>query len=189
MFLVLQAALGSWRMALLILASLPLACAGGVLTAFLVGGVTNAGAAIGLFAALGVGVREILLLMRRYQGLEAVEGSSHRMDVVIRATRSCAGPFAVTAATTIAALAPVLVTGSQAGTELLYPMAIVLAGGVVSVTLFALLVAPNLYLSFAPVVNGDLVFIRPVNGSTPIAQVEVVAPLPLAAATPVHASD
>jgi Cu/Ag efflux pump CusA len=189
-FLVLQAALVSWRMAIMLLVSVPLASAGGVLAAFFVGGVTNVGAAMGLFATVGVAVRELVLLMRRYQTLESVEGPSRRMDVVIRATRDSAGPFVVTAVVTIAAVVPMLVAGGSAGIEILYPMAAVLAGGVISVTMFTLLVAPNLYMSFAPVISSEVVAVRPTNGSRPTATVEaLVAPVPVAIATPASASD
>jgi Cu/Ag efflux pump CusA len=189
-FLLLQAALGSWRMAGMVLVSLPLACAGAVLAAFLVGGVTNLGAALGLFAAFGIAVREIVLLMRRYQEHESVEGPSRRMDVVIRATRENAGPFVVTAVIVIAALAPMMLAGGVAGTEILYPMAAVVAGGVVSITLFALLVAPNLYLSFAPVVALEMVVARAANGNNPVVTTEaLMAPASMGSPMPVHAAN
>ena len=172
-FLLLQAAFNSWRMAILFLATLPMACAGGVVAAFLVGGVTNVGATMGILAALALAARQTLLLMRQYQDLESVEGSNRRMDIVIRVTRENAGPFVIGAVVSVAALVPVLVVGSTAGTELLFPLAVAFAGGLVSVTLCTMFVVPNLYLSFAPAASPDLV-VRPVT-VTPPAQVEVRA--------------
>jgi Cu/Ag efflux pump CusA len=56
----------------------------------------------------------------------------------------------LSALTIVAAVLPLLFFGRVAGTEALFPFAVVLIGGLVTSTLVALLVVPALYLRFAP---------------------------------------
>jgi len=75
--LLLQAAVGSWRRAGLMVASLPLSIAGGVLTAPLVGGVWNAGSVAGLFAVLALAIRGSVLLGSRVRVAEDAAEERH----------------------------------------------------------------------------------------------------------------
>jgi Cu/Ag efflux pump CusA len=172
--LLLQAALGAWRMAGLFVVTLPLACAGGVVSAYFAGGVMTLGAVMGFFALFAIAARNSVLLFRSYQSLESIEGTSRRLDVILRATRENAGPILLAAGATTVALIPVLFVGSVAGTEVLYPLAVVVVGGLVSSTLFTLLLVPAMYLTFAPVPTRDLVTMVPANGHTATPQAEVL---------------
>jgi Cu/Ag efflux pump CusA len=166
-FLLLQAAVGSWRMAGLFVLTLPLACAGGVLSAYLGGGVMTLGAVMGFLTLLGFAVRNGLLLVRSYQSLEAIEGTGQRPNVVLRATRENAGPLLLAACATTAALVPVLLFGTVAGAEVLHPLAVVVVGGLVSSTLFTLILVPTMYLGLPAARAGGLVTIGPAEASTP----------------------
>jgi Cu/Ag efflux pump CusA len=148
-FLLLQAALNSWRLAALVLLTLPLAAAGSVLTAPLVGGITTLGALIGLFTVLVVAVRSNLGLIHAYQGLGSREGRIPGPEAVLRATSERAGGVLLTAAATAIVLLPLLLFGSLAGGELLYPLTVVVLGGLISSILLTLCVLPALYLRFA----------------------------------------
>ena len=63
-FLLLQAAFGSWRLAALLFVTLPLSVVGGVLAACLVGGIRSLGALMGLLAVFGIAARNNVLLVR-----------------------------------------------------------------------------------------------------------------------------
>jgi Cu/Ag efflux pump CusA len=149
-FFLLQAAFRSWRLALLLFLTLPLACAGGVLTALLVGGVTSLGALLGLFAVLGIAARNGIGLLREYQHLEQQAGEPPGPELVMTATRDRAGPVLITALATAVVLLPLVFftdsSGGIAGTEVLYPLAVVVLGGLVTSTLLSTLVLPALYL-------------------------------------------
>jgi Cu/Ag efflux pump CusA len=149
-FFLLQAAFRSWRAAILLFLTLPLACAGAVLTAFFVGGVTSLGALIGLFAVLGIAARNGIALLRECRRLEGQDGAPPGSEVVLAAARDRAGPIVVTALATAVALLPLVFltdsSGGVAGTEVLYPMAVVVLGGLVTSTLLSTLVLPALYL-------------------------------------------
>lgn len=147
-FLLLQAAFGSWRLATLTFLTLPSALVGGVLAAFLTGGVLSLGSLIGFLAVFGIAARNSILLFTRYQQLEAVEGMSFGPELVARGAKERLLPIFLTAITTIVALLPLIIQGNVSGHEIVRPMAIVILGGLVTSTLLNLLVAPALYLRF-----------------------------------------
>ena len=163
-FLVLQAAFGSWRLATLLFVSLPLSVVGSVLAASLVGGVRSLGALMGLLAVFGIAARNNVLLVRTLR-----RGAPADADLVVRVTREQVGPIVLTALTTSAAVLPLLFLGRVAGIEALFPFAAVVIGGLVTSTLLSVLIVPALYLRFAP---GN----RP-NGPSP-AEVGPGAPIP-----------
>ncbi|GAB2832029.1 efflux RND transporter permease subunit [Lentzea nigeriaca] len=147
-FLLLQAAFRSWRTALLVLLTLPLAAVGGVLAAGFSGGVLTLGALAGLAAVLGLALRNVMVLVHGYQEAGAVGA-----DEILRVTRDRAGPVVLTAVATAAVVVPVLVLGRVSGLEVLFPLAAVLLGGLVTSTLLTLVITPALYLQHAPARN------------------------------------
>jgi Cu/Ag efflux pump CusA len=162
-FLLLQAAFSSWRLASLVFLTVPLGAAGGVLAAFPVGGITTLGALAGLFIVLAVTVRNAVLVARNLQ--ESIEGTGDRSELVIRATRESAVPVLITTGATCVALLPLLVLGAGAGTEVLYPLAAVVVGGLVTSTAVTLFVMPALMLQIMPAGPSDLPSIQPVEGT------------------------
>lgn len=144
-YLLLQAAFRSWRTALLILLTLPLAAVGGVVAGLFSGGVLTMGALAGLAAVLGLALRNVVVLVHGYQDAGALGAGE-----ILRVTRGRAGPVVLTAVATAAVLVPVLVLGRVPGLEVLFPLAAVLLGGLVTSTLLTLVITPALYLRFAP---------------------------------------
>ncbi|HEY7046667.1 MAG TPA: efflux RND transporter permease subunit [Jatrophihabitantaceae bacterium] len=143
-YLVLQAAFGSWLLATLIFLVLPLSVVGGVLTAGLVGGVRTLGALMGLLAIFGLAARNVVLLVRSFAREEPAD-----TELVNRVTRERVGPLLLSVLATAAAVLPLLFLGRVAGTEALFPFAVVVLGGLVTTTLLVVLVVPALYLRFA----------------------------------------
>src|SRR5262249_23590392 len=141
MFLLLQAAFRSWRLATLLLLTLPLAVVGGVLAAWPLHALGSLGALIGLLGVFGLATRNAMLLVQGYQRAEA-----RGVDSVLRVTRQRVGPVLLTAVTFAIALLPLLLFGRVAGLEILRPFAGVVLGGLVSSTLLTLFVIPALYL-------------------------------------------
>jgi Cu/Ag efflux pump CusA len=142
-FLLLQAALLSWRHATLVLLTLPLAAAGGVVAAAFAGGLVTIGALVGLFAVVGIAARSGVVLVGAYRQL----GDARRdPGAVLRVTRERAGSILLTAVATAAILFPPLLFGGVPGADLLRPLAAAVAGGLLTSTLLALFVLPALYL-------------------------------------------
>src|SRR5690349_17141615 len=132
-FLLLQAAVASWRRAGLMLASLPLSAVGGVLTAPLAGGISTIASLTGLFAVMALALRACVLLGRR-------------IDAGVEAARDRAVAVLQTVLGTAAILAPAAFMSSGPGLELLHPLAVTMLGGLVTLLLVQGFLLPALLL-------------------------------------------
>jgi Cu/Ag efflux pump CusA len=86
--------------------------------------------------------------IKHYQHLEEQEGDAFSPDLVVRGARERLGPVLMTAIVTALALVPILLFGDIPGLEMIYPMAVVILGGLVTSTVLNLFVMPALYLRF-----------------------------------------
>jgi Cu/Ag efflux pump CusA len=145
-FLLLQASLGSWRLAALLFATLPLALVGGLVALFIDGGVISIGVVFGLLGLLAIAARNGLALVGRLGDPSPQAAEPEVTDAVARIAAEQLLPVLASALATIAFLAPIVVAGSVAGLEILHPMAVVVFGGLITSTLVALLIVPALYL-------------------------------------------
>jgi Cu/Ag efflux pump CusA len=147
-FLILQAATGSWRLAGALLVTLPVAVAGGVLVAPIVGGVFSIGVLTALFALLALAIRQALVFVRRARELGAEPGASPG-DSVLQAVRESA-PSVLGVALVVAVLmvAPA-VLGTTAGLEAFHPFAVSMLVGLVTATAVSLIAVPAFYLAIA----------------------------------------
>jgi len=155
-FLLLQAAFTSWRLATVAFLTLPMALAGGVLAALAAGGTITLGSVAGLFAVLGIAARGAVGLIRHYQHLQRHEGEAFGPGLVLRGTRERFAPLLMSRLGIALALGPLVVAGDLAGLEMVRPMAIVILGGLVTSTALLLVVLPALYLRYGRVSRPDL---------------------------------
>jgi Cu/Ag efflux pump CusA len=147
-YLLLQAAVESWRLAGLILVVVPWALMGGLLAAFLAGGSTiSLGELAGLLMLFGIAMHNCISLIRRYQQLED-EGETFGPELVLRGSRERVAPIVMTAVVTGLALLPFAVFGNVAGLEVGHPMAVVVLAGLVTATVLNLIVIPAVYLRY-----------------------------------------
>ncbi|MGH2630196.1 MAG: efflux RND transporter permease subunit, partial [Actinomycetota bacterium] len=153
-FLLLQAAFASWRLALLAFLALPMALAGGAVAVLLDGGDVTLGSVAGFVAVLGLAVRGVVVLIRHYQELQR-EGESFGADLVIQGTRERLLPILTTALASAVVFIPFVVSGGSAGFEIVGPMSAVILGGLVTTTLLSLVVIPAVYLRFGYVTELD----------------------------------
>jgi CzcA family heavy metal efflux pump len=147
-FLLLQAAFGSVRLAALTFVLLPTALVGGVLAVWLGDGVLSLGSLVGFLTVFGIAARNGILMISHFQHLERHEGEVFGPGLVLRGAKERLAPILMTASATGLALVPLAVAGSIPGHEIEHPMAIVILGGLVTSTLLNLLVLPSLYLRF-----------------------------------------
>ena len=148
-FLLLLTSFGIVRLALLSFLTLPSALVGGVLAAWLTGGVISLGSLVGFFTILGIAARNGIMMISHFQHLERYEGEAFGPGLVIRGARERLAPIVMTASATGLALIPLVVAGDLPGHEIEHPMAVVIVGGLVTSTLLNLFVVPSLYLRFA----------------------------------------
>ena len=195
-FLLLQAAVASWRRAALMMLALPLAVAGGVLTAPLAGGLWSIGSLAGLLAVLALAIRGSVLLGYRIRARE--EAGTVSREAVLEVARERTVPVLQSVLITVGAMLPVAILGSRPGLEFLHPLAVTVLGGLVSLLVVQLFVLPALLLSTAARPRPEQPGLRPAQpeprpeepngrpgqpGPRPMAP-EVPTPRPAAGTTP-----
>jgi cobalt-zinc-cadmium resistance protein CzcA len=142
-FALLLVAVGSAVEAALILGTVPVAFVGGILALIVAGETWNVSSLVGLIGLFGIAVQNSLVLVTQTRGLLA-EGRAPD-DAVRDASIGRVRPKLMTAGTATLGLLPLLVLRLH-GTEIERPLAIVMIGGLVTSTLFTLLVLPTCYL-------------------------------------------
>jgi len=145
-YLLMQAAFSSWRLAFFVFITSPMALAGGVLAVLLSGGVLSIGSIFGFFGILAIAVRSGMLLVNQLRQLGPFEDKSEGAELVAGGARERLTPILTTAVVTTLALLPLLFGGNLAGSEIIRPMAVVIVGGLVTAVLHNLFVVPALYL-------------------------------------------
>ncbi len=143
-FLLFQAALGSWRLAAVVFLTLPVALAGGALAALIDGAALPLGASLAFLALLSVAARNGTMLIHNCQRLRTDAAEAFGADLVRHAAGERLAPVLTSAAALALVALPFVVMGDVAGLEIVHPMAIVLLGGLVTTTLLALFVLPAL---------------------------------------------
>jgi cobalt-zinc-cadmium resistance protein CzcA len=142
-FVLLYGALGSMREAGLILSTVPMALVGGIVALFIANESWNVSSLVGLIGLFGIAVQNSLVLITQTRALLS-EG--HDLRAAVReASIGRVRPKLMTASTAILGLLPLVVLQLH-GTEVERPLAIVMIGGLLTSTLFTLLVLPTMYL-------------------------------------------
>jgi Cu/Ag efflux pump CusA len=147
-YLLLQAVYESWRLAGITLLTWPFSLAGGVIAAMLAGGQYSIGSIFGFFTILAVSTRTSVLLLRNFQKSRGSAEGASPQEMITSAAPEALRPILMTSLTTGLVFLPFLVAGAIPGIEVIYPMAVVIVGGMVTATLFNLFVLPTLYLRY-----------------------------------------
>jgi Cu/Ag efflux pump CusA len=148
-FLLLQAAFRSWRVAALVFVLLPASLSGALLAALATGGTVTLGTVAGCLVVLGVATRGAMGLVRHFQYLERREGMELGPELVVRGTGERVAPMLTSVLATAAVLLPIAVVGVTSGLELLHPAAVATLGGLVTATVMILVVLPIGYARIA----------------------------------------
>jgi cobalt-zinc-cadmium resistance protein CzcA len=145
-FLLLYFAINSTAEAAMILAAIPVAFVGSILALLVSGETWNVSSLVGLIGLFGIAVQNGLVLVAQTRAL-LKEGKPLR-EAIREASIGRVRPKLMTASTAICGLLPILVLRMH-GTEIERPLTIVMTGGLVTSTLFILLVLPTIYPRFA----------------------------------------
>lgn len=151
-FFILQACYGSWRLACLVFALLPVALAGAVSAAVVQGAATSTVSLLGVLTVLAISTRHVILQVKRYEEIGSARGGLDAdldADLVVAGSRDRFAPTVLTVLGAGAALAPLAVLGTMSGLEATQPLAAIIIGGLVTTALVTLFLLPTLYLRFA----------------------------------------
>ncbi len=146
--LLLQSAFYSWRLALLGMAALALSLTGGLVSSLVTGRVLTLGSLLGFLAVLGLAARMVVSMVQALQGGGGVRGSTSGAELASTAARR-SGPVAASGLVLALLALPVVVLGPRAGLELLFPLAVVLLGGLVTTVLVSMFWVPAAYRQVA----------------------------------------
>lgn len=169
-FLLLCRCLESWRAALQVLVNIPLAAMGSVIALLLVNWPTSEALAaapwwqwplvwiqatslsvahwVGFITLIGVVSRNGIMMISHYIHLMQHEGEQFNEQMIIRGSLERLAPVMMTAATSFIGLLPLLFGAGQTGKEILYPLALVVFGGMLTSTLLDQIVTPALFFKF-----------------------------------------
>jgi HME family heavy-metal exporter len=164
MVFLLQLAIGSFRVSLLVLVNLPLALIGGIAAIYLTespGIVSNTAALFGLggrytapvisiasmvgfITLFGIAVRNGILLVNHYDHLMKHEGKT-MFEAIVQGSSERLIPILMTALTAALAVVPIVLQGDKPGNEILAPLSVVILGGLLSSTFLNLIIVPAGY--------------------------------------------
>jgi len=148
-FTVLMVLLPSVRIVLQVLNALPTAFIGGVLALMLSGQDLTVASLVGFISLGGIAVRNGILLVTHYLHLMKHEGESFSQEMILRGSLERLAPVLMTSLTAGIALLPLVIGGNAPGREILYPVATVIVGGLITSTFCEFLIHPGLFWRFS----------------------------------------
>lgn len=149
MFLVLYMLYPSARIVLQILNALPAAFIGGVIALAVTGQTLTVASLVGFISLGGIAARNGILLVSHYFHLMKYEKETFSESMIIRGSLERLAPVLMTALTAGIGLLPLVVEGHKPGREILYPVATVILGGLITSTLCEYLLHPGLFWRFS----------------------------------------
>lgn len=147
-FLVLYSHFRSWRITLQIMLNIPLALVGSVIAVWLTGGVFSLATLVGFITLTGIASRNGIMMISHYIHLIEHEGEAFDKKMITRGSLERLVPVLMTALVAALALVPLTLDAQAPGKEILYPVATVILGGLLSSTLLDMAVTPAVFFLF-----------------------------------------
>ncbi|TWU05578.1 efflux RND transporter permease subunit [Stieleria varia] len=144
-FLVLYTMFRSVNLSLQVMMALPMAFIGSVAALVITGQTLTVAAMVGFISLAGIASRNGILLLNHYLHLVQHEGEDWSKEMIVRAGLERLAPVLMTALTSGIGLVPLVMAAGEPGKEILYPVATVILGGLISSTLLDFFVHPALF--------------------------------------------
>jgi len=145
--LLLYTAFNSLKKAFLILLGVPLGLMGGIVGLLISGEYLSVSAIVGFIAIFAIAILNGIVLVSFIDELRKKFPEVKMIDMVKNATLLRLRPVLMTAFTTLFGILPLLFA-TGVGSEIQYPLSVVVTGGIISSTILTLLVLPSLYVLF-----------------------------------------
>jgi HME family heavy-metal exporter len=149
MFGVLMILFPSVRIVMQILNALPTAFIGGVFALVITQQTLTVASLVGFISLGGIAVRNGILLVTHYFHLMKEEGEEFSQGMILRGSLERLAPVLMTALTAGIGLIPLVIGGQEPGREILYPVATVILGGLITSTFCEFLIHPGLFWKFS----------------------------------------
>jgi len=144
-YLVLYTRYQSSVLALIIIGNIPLALVGSVIALWISGSALSVASLIGFITLAGISTRNGILKISHYINLVAHEGEVFGKEMIVRGSLERLTPVLMTALVAAFALLPLILSGGDPGKEILYPVAVVIFGGLISSTLLDTVLTPLMF--------------------------------------------
>lgn len=147
-FLVLYSHFRSSMIVAQIMLNIPLAFIGGLVLTWLMVGKVSIATLVGLITLAGIASRNTIMMISHYIHLMESEGEKFDEKMIIRGSLERLVPVTMTAAVAGLALIPLVLSSGQPGKEILFPVAVVILGGLISSTILDMAVTPAVFFRF-----------------------------------------
>ncbi|MCC3160214.1 CusA/CzcA family heavy metal efflux RND transporter [Hymenobacter sp. 15J16-1T3B] len=144
-FLVLYSHFKSTYMVGQIMLNIPLALIGSVVAVLLTGGTFSIASLVGFITLTGIASRNGIMMISHYIHLVEHEGEQFGKPMIIRGSLERLVPVLMTALVAALALVPLTLAKDAPGKEILYPVATVILGGLLSSTFLDIIVTPVVF--------------------------------------------
>lgn len=148
MFAVLYSHFRSVEMVLQVMLNIPFAFIGSAFALWLAGETFSVASLVGFISLCGIASRNGILMISHYIHLITHEGMEFGREMVVRGSQERVAPVLMTALTTGLGLIPLVLAAGQPGKEILYPVALVVLGGLATSTFLDFCITPTVFLRF-----------------------------------------
>jgi len=147
-FVILYTNYRSAMIAVQIMLNVPFAFIGSVAALAIVGEPFSVASLVGFISLTGIATRNGVLMVSHYIHLMTEDGLPWSRDLIIRGSQERVAPVLMTALTAGIALVPLALSRGEPGKEILYPVAVVIIGGLITSTLLDFFVTPTVFFRF-----------------------------------------
>lgn len=147
-FLVLYAHFKSTFISVQIMLNIPMAIIGSLILLFITERTFSIASLVGMVTLCGIASRNGIMMISHYLHLMEHEGETFSKHMVVRGSQERLVPVLMTALTAGLALIPLVLSKGQPGKEILYPVALVIVGGLFSSTLLDIFVTPTVFYNY-----------------------------------------
>ena len=147
-FVILYTHYRSGMVAMQIMLNVPFALIGSVTALAITREPFSVASLVGFISLTGIATRNGVLMVSHYIHLMTEERQTWSKDLIIRGSQERVAPVLMTAVTAGLGLVPLVLSKGEPGKEILYPVAVVILGGLITSTLLDFFVTPSIFYRF-----------------------------------------